>query len=241
MIEEDLKEDSEKKEITEALTSPSSESLLFRLYNSGEVRIKGDQKIIKSKDLSKLMDIKEVKEEVESNSIKQIKRAIMQASEIRDKSEELGFDRGIKRIAKIIVNQEKMYFEVKNKLESLVYDLAITAVKKIIHYETSNRSDIAKNVVLEAMKLVADKNRIVVFVSKDDKKNLDENKDAFMKFLKSSHSFKIEISEEIKKGGCIIQTEDGVLNATIDGMIGAIEKEIFSDKWHESSSEKKEV
>ncbi|MCK5787855.1 MAG: hypothetical protein KAH32_02555 [Chlamydiia bacterium] len=213
--------------------SPTNDNFLMRLYKEGEVRVDSKNSVIKAKYVSEILTITDLKEKFYKETVLRNKEIIEEVSKIKNSAEEEGFKRGLSRLSDIIVKQEKTYFDVQNKLEGLVNEIAISAVKKIIDEEVKARPHIIKGVVERALAIVSDKNKIVLFVNPNDEKFISDDKDNLVKFAKKANSFRIEASEDVDIGGCIVQTEDGVLNANINDMIDRIRTSLvpYKDMW----------
>jgi flagellar biosynthesis/type III secretory pathway protein FliH len=65
------------------------------------------------------------------------------------------------------------------------------------------------------MSYIADRERIIVRVSKDDLENVSRRKDFWMPVGERLESIIIEPDERIEKGGCIIESNSGVVDARL--------------------------
>lgn len=210
-------------------TKPKIGTRFLSLYKNGEIRIDPDKKILKQSEISALLDIAESKKEVYNDIVENRKKLVKELSIIKDQAETEGFKKGLEKVSELIVNQEKMYFETKAKLENMIYEMSFAAVRKIINEEIDTKPYIVKNVVEQAAKIISDKKNIVIFVNKNDLNFIKDEKKTLFSFFESAHSVKIEEMERVEKGGCLIQTEDGILNANISSMIDSLEKSITKD------------
>ena len=77
---------------------------------------------------------------------------------------------------------------------------------------------------MQAIAPVSDSHRVTIFVNKDDKNYLDANKPKLKEMLPQVDLFTIQEKSDVSRGGCIIQTESGMINATIENQWNALER-----------------
>jgi type III secretion protein L len=71
-------------------------------------------------------------------------------------------------------------------------------------------------------------------VSKDDFEAVDKRKEELKKQFESLEAFSLRPREDVTPGGCIIETEVGIINATIENQWAIIEK-AFEKLWKDES------
>ena len=64
---------------------------------------------------------------------------------------------------------------------------------------------------------------IKIFVAKEDKEVLEKKKTELRAILEQVQTFIIEEKEDITPGGCIIETEAGIINASLENQWRALE------------------
>lgn len=208
------------------LTCPNAGSLYLKLFSGAEIRMFKRDNIIKSDMLTELIDMAKTKDVISDDNVKHREVIIEEISKIKSKAEDEGFEIGLKKVVDVIVEYEKMYFDVKTELEGMITDLVITCVKKIVNEEIAEKPHIIKNTIQEALKTISDSRKIVIFVNPEDIAIVREQKKALASFLENSKTLKVEAVEDIEKGGCVIKTESGVLNAKISSMISKLEESL---------------
>ena len=113
-----------------------------------------------------------------------------------------------------------MYPKVEKEMIEMVTGLA----KKILQHEINTNEDSVKQMILLAINSVIDKENMVIRIHPSDKAHAE----AFYPELKSLFSEIKNITFEehsgIEKGGCMIDTNFGTIDAKIDQLEGQIDK-----------------
>ena len=112
----------------------------------------------------------------------------------------------------IVEERRKVY----DGLEPQVADLAIKIAEKIIQTEVTLNNDIVINLIKSNLDKVKDREQITVRVNQDDYDYVKENEDSIRKMLEGVKRFRIEADGVVEKGGCMIDTDLGNLDARVD-------------------------
>jgi len=152
--------------------------------------------------------------------------------------QKVGFDKGLNEsISKLqphvtlfenvvqALQQEKESFYQENEL--YIVKLAIEIARKIIQREMTQNPDILLYVVREALKRITDSGRIVIRAHPGDI-TLIKNDEEFMtnEQIVFQHVDFIP-SENITRGGCIIESESGIVDAQLDVQLDRIEQSLL--------------
>ncbi len=100
-------------------------------------------------------------------------------------------------------------------VHGLLLRLSLELTKKIVHAEVRLNPDVVLPVVKKCLSFIADKERIVVRVAKDDLETVSNHRDFWLPVSERIGSISIEPDERIEKGGCIIDSNSGVADARL--------------------------
>lgn len=114
---------------------------------------------------------------------------------------------------------------VKQNEEKLIA-LALEIAGKVIQEEVSLQPEIVQRTVETALKRVSDLEQVVVKVNPLDLDLILPKQDTFRQLVPDVQSFSIEGSHTIQRGGCVIETNSGSINATIATQLSIIEEVI---------------
>ncbi|WP_194848000.1 HrpE/YscL family type III secretion apparatus protein [Candidatus Neptunochlamydia vexilliferae] len=198
-------------------------SKFFSLIYSGEIRPEAEEKVIPAEEFSALLKatdvLKKAKEDVKTylaSNKEECKKLLAEA-------EEAGFNKGLSEFNKQILAFEEKVKEMEHELQKMVLPLALKAAKKIVGRELELKPDTIVDIVRQTLKPVTQSHHIKIFVSKQDKEVLEKEKDGLKKMLELVKTFVIEEKEDVTPGGCIIETEAGIINASLENQWRALE------------------
>ena len=186
-------------------------------------RIKPGVKIIKSNDYMQFKSAQELWQISQKDS----KQTVIEAEKLKQKSIETGLNQGAEeakaRLAKQILKSASSMTSQLSNIEKDLSDVVIAAVRKII----SDFDD--DKLVLEAIKKglvpVYQSQRVAIRVNSELIPTLSTHIDS----LKHEIGF-LEIlpDDKLGKTDCIIESDIGIVNASIDSQLQAIEKAVKS-------------
>jgi flagellar assembly protein FliH len=102
--------------------------------------------------------------------------------------------------------------------------------KKIIQTEVSVNPEIILPVLQKALSYIADRERLVIRVAKDDVETVSGRKDFWIPVGEHLESIVIEADERIEKGGCIVESNSGVADARLGVRFDEL-KEVVCKAW----------
>jgi type III secretion protein L len=184
----------------------------------------GDQKVIDKDVLGTFIDlenlIEDAHKELESLRSQFIE---MQTQEVEKKKEEAYLE------ALTIFNQHVFALDaelktLKTNLLKQVLPLALNAAKKIVGSELKTHPETIIAIIQKELKACASCRKVKILVSKEDKALADEHRADLRSKLDQIETFAIEDSEDISPGSCMILTEAGNINASLDMQWKALEE-----------------
>ncbi|MEK6557334.1 MAG: FliH/SctL family protein, partial [Candidatus Margulisiibacteriota bacterium] len=108
---------------------------------------------------------------------------------------------------------KKLIFE---KTEPYLLTLIKEIVRKVIAAEVSQTEDQMLMIIRDALKRVADMSSIQVRVHPQHVSFLNENKARFLSSIGTIHEMDIVADPSLDAGGCVIETDFGVVNASFE-------------------------
>lgn len=171
--------------------------------------------------------------------------------EVKEKPEEIGqkayiegFAKGEKdalesgtRILEPVLNSlreallelEKVKKEICFNAEKETVELALAIAKKIVGCEISTKKELVLRVVKEALKKVADHDRINIRINPSDLQVCRDAKFQLSDLIDNTESITFEEGENISKGGCVIETNLGDIDARIEKQLHVVEETFKSE------------
>ena len=112
---------------------------------------------------------------------------------------------------------------VKQNEEKLI-TLAVEIARKVIQDEISLQPEIVQRTVEASLKRVSDLEQVVVKVNPLDLDLILPKQESFKALVPDVQNFSIEGAHTIQRGGCIIETNSGSINATIQAQLSIVEE-----------------
>lgn len=166
--------------------------------------------------------------ETEAAKIKQRAQKVLNEVEaVREKARKEGFAAGeskglsqvTEKLVKLEAIKEKFYRETEKDIVKLVVAIAEKVIGKIVE----DRPDVIRDVVRQALeRSIGD--RITVRINPDDYKTLVKENVEFRDVLDRTKRLHFKEDDTIAKGGCVVETEVGTIDAQIETQLDAIRK-----------------
>ena len=113
-----------------------------------------------------------------------------------------------------------MYPKVENEMVGMIVDLT----KKVLAYEISSKEDSVKQMILLAMNSVIDKENMVIRIHPSDKGYAEEFRPELKRLFSEIKNITFEEHSGMERGGCIIDTNFGSVDAQVDQLEEQIDK-----------------
>ena len=198
-------------------------SKYFSLIYSGEIHKGSEEKVIGADEFSELMKATDVLKKAKSDVKEYLENNKEECAKLLKKAEEAGFNQGLTEFNKQIIHYEEKIKQMEHDLQKMILPLALKAAKKIVGRELEAKPETIVDIVRQTLKPVTQSHHIRIFVSKQDKDALEKNKQDLKAILDQVQTFAIEEREDVTPGGCIIETEAGIINASLENQWRALE------------------
>lgn len=210
-----------------------------------EARIKANEVLETAKQEADLLQREAIdkKESIETESNAEIERLAREYEEKlkrdleiatakgREEGYSKGYESGFKDfdkvmrklhsiIASLIAERKSILESSSGQIVSLVMQIAIKVIKRI----TDSQKDIVLENVNEVLKRVKDKTQITIRVNLDDLDIVRHKKSDFISRFDIIETLEIIEDPNIGKGGCIIETNFGEIDARISSQLDKIEE-----------------
>ena len=196
---------------------------LFSLIDRSEIELRPGAKVIPKEAYSSYLDAKELLEKAEGEITAFKEKAHTEAEALKQKAIEQGHKEGLEKWTSALAELEKKVSFIKKEVESEIVSLVLECGKKIVGNELKTSKTTVVKIVKEALKPVSDHESVTIFVSKEDFPTVEKHKATLKKQLEYTTSFSIQPRGDIEPGGCVIETEAGIINAQLDVLWKSLE------------------
>jgi flagellar assembly protein FliH len=183
----------------------------------------------------KLEEAKKQAEELEAEVKQKVERIENQAYEkgYRDGHEQ-GFNGGkdevqrlIDRLHVIMTKAINKRNEIIEESETQIINLVLLIAKKVIKVISENQKNVVINNVIQALRKLKSRGDVVIRVNLSDLDLTTEHIKDFMSMVENVKSITVLEDSSVDKGGCIIETDFGQIDARISSQLHEIEENII--------------
>lgn len=248
-IEEELQRYREEtqEEVREQLRQADTERLriteegkaeAFRLIQEAKEKIKQDQE---SSRLASEQILERAKLEVE----RMVKEAEMRVADIEHEAYQKGYNAGreigyregqgevrrlIDRLGTILGNAIDVREQIVRESEKLMVEMILMIARKVIKDEIIERKEVVLNNIREALAKIKDRDRIDIRVNFADLELTTAHKDEIIRMMESLRKVNIYEDSRVDRGGVIIETDVGAIDARISTQLKEIDQAIRDAK-----------
>lgn len=196
---------------------------LFTLIEGAEVQPAPGTHIIPAQEFATLASAQEILTRAEEGAENQ-RRSLAAAGEIaRTEAEARGFEAGLNKWTEqlSLLNQELQ--RIQKEVHEQILPLALKAARKIVGEEMKLHPDRIADIVAHAIRPVVQHKKVILYVNHNDLSTLEEAKPRLKQLFEHLESFSIRARDDVEPGGCLIETEAGILNAQLEQQWRALE------------------
>ena len=172
---------------------------------------------------------------------KMIKEAELKVSEIEHEAYKKGYEAGreegynegqaevmrlIDRLGTIVATAVDIRDDIIRSSEKLMTEMILMISRKVIKDEIVERREVVINNIKEAIITIKERDRIDIRVNFADLDMTTAHKDELIKMMESLKKVNIYEDSRVDRGGCIIETDVGAIDARISTQLDAIEESL---------------
>lgn len=189
----------------------------FSFLHTHKIALPKGKKILKEAEYTTLVEAEKLIEKMKADEEKYKQKAVK-------KGEKKGFNEGLKQFNKAIAHLEEEIETVRKEMENAIIPLALTAVKKIIGKELEAKNITVVDIIATALKGISHHKKVKLFVNKVDFDLIDSQKPRLKDLFEHLQSLTLAIRDSVPQGECVVETESGIINISLDQQLTALEK-----------------
>ncbi len=145
-----------------------------------------------------------------------------------------GYEEGKEEVARLIERLHTILTkaidkrnEIIEESETQIINLVLLIVKKVIKVISENQKNVVINNVVQALRKLKSRGDVVIRVNLADLELTSEHVKDFMKMVENVKSVTVLEDSSVDKGGCIIETDFGQIDARVSSQLHEIEEKIL--------------
>lgn len=196
----------------------------FSLIHGDSVHLAPGTKVLPAEAFSSLVDAQGLLEAAKKDAEKYKEEVRKECEQLKEQAKKEGYEAGFKEWAEHIAKLQNEIDEVRKEFAKMLSPITLKAAKKIVGKELETSPDIIFDIVSNSLKAVLQHKRITIYVNKTDLDVLEKNRNKLKSLFENIEVLSIRERDDVKKGGCIIETEVGIINAQLDNQWDVLEK-----------------
>ncbi len=136
-------------------------------------------------------------------------------------------DRLVERTQVILERAQDKRAEILAETEQQIIDLVLLISRKVIKVISENQRNVIISNVIQALRKVKGRGNIIIKVNMADLKLSTEHMKDFVKLVEGAKSLQILEDSTVDRGGCIIETDFGEIDARISSQLAELETKIL--------------
>jgi type III secretion protein L len=194
------------------------------LPHEGTVHPADGEKIIPKDIFGTLLSAEEVLAKAKQEGERHLAEKEQEGQALKEQAKQEGFSEGLDSFNQHLIYFDKQLRSIALELQKQILPLALKAAKKIVAEQLILKPDTIVDIVMQTLAPVLQNHRFTIYVNKADKEHLEANRPKIREVLEHVQSLMIQERADIAPGGCLIETESGIINATVENQWRALER-----------------
>ncbi len=136
-------------------------------------------------------------------------------------------ERLVQRLHTVLERAQDKRAEILAETEQQVVDLVLLISRKVIKVISDNQRNVVVSNVVQALRKVKGRGDITIRVNVEDIKMTSEHIAEFMQLIEGVKNIRVLEDSSVDRGGCIIETEFGEIDARISSQLAELEQKIL--------------
>ena len=190
---------------------------------SGQSGGRGRKPIIEKEIVGAEKEARRILAEARAQAQQILDQANHEGEEIRQRAHQEGYEEGLGQYTEQTTQALMQIEQFRDAIEPEYIKLVSACVEKIIGKELRTEPRTIVSIVRTALKDATQQREINVRVNPDDVDTLRSNQRRLFDVLARAGNIEIREDESVRRGGCIVVTELGTIDASLDRQLTALE------------------
>ncbi|EID84880.1 Flagellar biosynthesis/type III secretory pathway protein [Treponema sp. JC4] len=145
-----------------------------------------------------------------------------------------GYDSGVAEVNRLVERMHKMVEsvmqrreEILSETESQIVELVILMARKVIKILSESQKNVVMANTLAALKKVKARGKVTLRVNLEEVKLTSAHIQEFIQHVENIEAIKVLEDSSVEKGGCIVETDFGAIDARISSQLTELENKIL--------------
>jgi type III secretion protein L len=162
--------------------------------------------------------------EARAEAERELAAARDEAERLRRKAEAEGRERGLGAVTELLVGARAVAARARAGAEAELRALAVRIAEKILGRELALDPSAVVDVAAAALRHAGEPRELVVRCASEDLEALERGKPRLLERCRAAQAVRFVADDRVARGGCIVETELGVVDARLSTQLDAIER-----------------
>jgi type III secretion protein L len=153
-----------------------------------------------------------------------------EAERLTQKAQAEGRERGLQAVTELLVGARTAAARARSEAEVELRALAVRIAGKILGRELALDANAVTDVVAQALAHAGDPRDVVVRLNPADLEAIERGKPRLIERVKKARSLTFRGDDQVARGGCIVETELGIVDARLSTQLEAIERALRGER-----------
>lgn len=151
-----------------------------------------------------------------------------------DQGHDEGYEKGVAEIDRLIGRMKNIVEsvmqrreEILQETESQIVELVILMARKVIKILSENQKSVIAQNTMAALKKVKTRGKVTLRVNIEDVKLTTAHTEEFIQRIENIQGITVLEDSSVEKGGCIVETDFGAIDARISSQLTELENKII--------------
>lgn len=188
----------------------------FSLIHGEKIHIAPETKVIPCDSISTLIDAQEVMEQVRNDAELYKKEVVSEIEQLKAQAQKEGYEQGYAEWIEKIAALEDEIKKVRTDTQAVIIPIALKAAKKIVGKEIEASEKTVVDIIANSLKAVSQHKKIRIYVNLKEFEMIEESREKIKRIFENLEALSILPQDDVEPGGCIIETEGGIINAQLE-------------------------
>lgn len=188
----------------------------------------GSGKIIKKELFEASQEARNIVDAARREAEQIVAKAEQERTASVDAGLQLGYEDGLKNWNRILAGAWQARENLKTEWEQSLLHLAVRVAEKIIGEQLRLQPDAIVSIVREALKSVGQERQLTLLIHPDHRETVQANLDRLQALVGPSRQIHLVANPDIAPGGCVVESELGVIDAKLETQLKCLEDILLS-------------
>lgn len=175
-----------------------------------------------------LFESKQEADEIVEQAMSRAREILAQAESERQDSVRLGYEQGLRqghaRGVEQYARAVKQVAEIREAASEKLIELAVRIASKVVQEAVEANPELVVTVARNALAHVRWCRQLILRVSPKDLEIVRQNRGELVAVVDACNELRLEGDPQIGRGGCVVESEAGTVDATLEAQLEALER-----------------